>query len=118
MLKEEREVRDGTLTIQVATRHSTRTLALSGELDLASAETLAAELRDAEGNGVSLIQLDLSDLAFIDSTGIAVLVAAHHRLTSGDGKPGLEVVPSRASEVQRVMSLTGLDTELPFVDRE
>ena len=83
---------------------------LVGELDLANAETLAAELEQTtEGELV----LDLSELEFIDSTGIALLVAAHRRLNSGDSDR-FRLIASESTAVQRVMALTGLDAELPF----
>jgi anti-anti-sigma factor len=116
MHQEELEVRDGTLTIRVESEDWTKTLAVSGELDLANAETLASELRKAKGEEVAVINLDMSELQFIDSTGIAVLVSAHRDLD--ESGTALRVVPSRSSAVQRVLSVTGLDAELPFVDTD
>jgi anti-sigma B factor antagonist len=107
-----REVRDGTLTIRVAAAGSARTIALAGELDMANASTLASELERAEGEGATSIVVDMRALEFIDSTGIAVLVAAHRRLN--DGAERIRMVKSEAIEVQRVMDVTGLDRELPF----
>lgn len=107
-----REVQDGTLTLRVAEKGSACTLVLAGELDLANAKSLAAALEQAESAGDGPLTIDLSELEFIDSTGIAVLVAAYRRL---DGSARLCLIPSRASAVRRVMSLTGLDTELPFL---
>jgi anti-sigma B factor antagonist len=108
----EREVRDGTLTVRVSSDGSARTIALAGELDMANASTLAAELERAETEGATSITVDLRELEFIDSTGIAVLVSAHRRLN--DGAERVRLVRSEALEVQRVMDVTGLDRELPF----
>lgn len=112
MEQDSHQVRDGTLTIEVARNGSACSLGLSGELDLANAKTLEAQLERAEGDGVEVVRIDMTDLEFIDSTGIAVLVAAHHRLSKNGGR--LELVPSRAEEVRRVLSITGLDSELTF----
>jgi anti-anti-sigma factor len=108
-----REVRDGTLTIRIESGDAGCTLALLGELDMANAATLEAELGQAEEAGTAPITVDLRELEFIDSTGIAVLVAAHRRLNGGGDR--IRLVHSRASGVRRVMDVTGLDRELPFV---
>ena len=109
------EIRDGTLSIRIIEEDSVRTLAIAGELDLANTPTLAAQLdRGAAGELV----LDMSELEFIDSTGIALLVATHHRL-NGNGAVGFRLIGSESLAVQRVMSLTGLESELPSgQDRE
>ena len=58
-----------------ATRHDDEIqLHLSGELDLAEVETLVGAARDASGAGA--VVLDLSDLAFVDSSGVSALLSA------------------------------------------
>jgi anti-sigma B factor antagonist len=104
-------MQDGTLTVRVSESDSGCTLALVGELDLANAATLKAALERTESASSGTLQIDLSELAFIDSTGIALLVATHRRLLGSDR---LRIVPSRTNAVRRVMALTGLDAELPF----
>jgi len=104
------QIEDGTLSIRVLGEDSGRTLVLAGELDLANAETLSALLEQTtEGE----LLLDMTELEFIDSTGIALLVAAHRRLNC-DGAVRFRLIGSSNSAVQRVMTLTGLDAELPF----
>lgn len=114
--KVNREVSEGTLRIRVRSGDSTLTLSVSGEVDLANAETLSAELDGLAKSDAATITVDLSDLEFIDSTGIAVLVAAHHKLEKCDAE--VRLVRSRASAVCRVLEITGLDSALPFVDPE
>jgi anti-sigma B factor antagonist len=110
-----REVRDGMLTLRVGIDAQARTLALVGELDMANAATLAKELESLEaGAGSEPITIDMRELEFIDSTGIAVLVAAYHRANS-EGESPLHFIRSKATGVQRVMDVTGLEKELPFV---
>ena len=55
----------------------------------------------------------MSELEFIDSTGIALLVATHRRL-NGDGAVKFKLIDSESPSVRRVMALTGLDAELPY----
>jgi anti-anti-sigma factor len=104
------EIQDGTLSIRIIEEGSVRTLALGGELDLANSGTLAAQLEQRLSGE---LVVDLSELEFIDSTGIALLVATHRRLNDGD-EVRFRLVASEAPAVQRVMRLTGLDSELPF----
>ena len=106
-----RQVRDGMLTVRIKTEAGTEMLELAGELDMANAATFSAELERAETDAET-ITVDMSELEFIDSTGIAILVAAHRR-ANVDGER-LRFVRSRAIAVQRVMDVTGLDRELPF----
>ena len=104
------EIQDGTLSIRILEADPVRTLALAGELDLANAETLSAQLEQTKDGE---LVLDLSELEFIDSTGIALLVAMHRRLNPG-GAERFRLIASGIPAVQRVMTLTGLDAELPF----
>jgi anti-sigma B factor antagonist len=107
-----REVRDGMLTLRISIE--AQTLALVGELDMANASTLSSELETLEVGAVTgPITIDMRELEFIDSTGIAVLVAAHRRANAGD-ETRLRFIRSQATGVQRVMAVTGLDKELPF----
>jgi anti-sigma B factor antagonist len=103
-----RETQDGTLTLRVTEGEPLCKLALGGELDMSNAPAFSAELLRLEASGTSL-EIDLSRLEFIDSTGIAVLVGAHQRLGER-----LQLVRSDAPAVERIMSLTGLDRELNF----
>lgn len=111
-----REVRDGMLTLRISLDAAAQTLALVGELDMANAATLASELENLEASpGNEPITIDMRELEFIDSTGIAVLVAAHRR-ANVEGKSDLRFIRSQATGVQRVMDVTGLEKELPFFD--
>lgn len=111
----DREVRDGLLTLRIRSEAEERVLAIAGELDMANASTLTKELESLEeGSGEESLTIDMSELEFIDSTGIAVLVAAHRR-ANGSGEVRLRFIRSRAIGVQRVMDVTGLEKELPFV---
>jgi anti-sigma B factor antagonist len=76
-----------------------------GEVDIRT----APELRDCLGqiidDGVGRVVLDLTDVEFLDSTALSVMVGAHKRLTK-KGAPLSIVAGSEA--VQRVLTVTGL----------
>jgi anti-anti-sigma factor len=77
---------------------------VSGELDLRTRDQLvhgAAEFADRGGRLV----LDLSELTFCDSTGLAGLVRLHKRVAAAGGTL---VLRAPAPRVRHLLSLTGL----------
>lgn len=88
-------------------------LVLRGELDLASAPLLEAALREAEHSGVRHVELDLSDLEFIDSTGLRLLISASQAAESNGHTFALR---GRNPRVQRLFELTGTGDRFEFVD--
>jgi anti-anti-sigma factor len=78
-------------------------LRLAGELDLFSSSELSLALADLDG--YDPIHIDLSELTFIDSSGIgAILAFAQSRNGSG---PVVLMNPSQA--VRRAIQIVGLD---------
>lgn len=102
----------GTLHFEIQSAEQAPTkLAVAGELDIASAPQLRAQLdhivRREEGDVV----VDLRELQFIDSTGLAVLLNAVRRLTRAGRRFELQCPPGpvRASiERARLGSTLGL----------
>ncbi len=76
-----------------------------GEVDIRTAPELRDCLAQALDGDVKRLVLDLSDVEFLDSTALSVMVGAHKRL-SKTGEP-LTVVAS-TEPVRRVLSVTGL----------
>jgi anti-sigma B factor antagonist len=88
-------------------------LCLDGELDLYSATALDDAVVAAEGEKWPTICLDLRRLAFLDSAGLRVIMRTHARAE----QDGRNLVLRRGPEaVDRVFRLTGLETELAWVD--
>ena len=79
-------------------------IAVSGELDLASADQLDKAIRDAERSTTGWIVIDLEDLRFMDSTGLGVLLQARRRATENSDR--LRFIRSRHEQVTRLLSLT------------
>jgi anti-anti-sigma factor len=87
-------------------------LRLEGELDLASAERLEDALRGAEAGRPELLVIDLRGLAFIDSSGLRLLLMAGERAR----KDGRRLIVVRGpSEVDRIFEITGADQQLELV---
>jgi anti-sigma B factor antagonist len=84
-------------------------LKLSGELDISTAQLLEDDLHRVEAERPELIVLDLRELAFMDSTGLRLLIMADARAK----EEGRRLAIGRGNEmIQRVLHLTRLDERL------
>jgi len=81
---------------------------LSGEIDLDNATTVESQVHEAITNQVRAVQLDLSDIAYIDSIGMRILFALAATLESLN--IGLTIVASPGTAARRVIELSGLDS--------
>jgi anti-sigma B factor antagonist len=88
----------------LAERGDALVLSLAGELDLANVPALREALRGAVERSPKRLVVDLTDVTFVDSTVLGVLVEARSRI-GGDAfalaAPGLEV--------RRALEVSGLD---------
>src|SRR3954454_1634382 len=87
-------------------------VALHGELDLEHAYIFDARLREVEAEHPPRLVLDLRALSFLDSSGLARLLAARRRARREHRR--LVLVRGRAA-VHRVFALTALDEEFEIV---
>ena len=87
-------------------RNGVASIALRGELEMASVPDLEGHLAPFESNGVSAIMLDLRELTFIDSTGLRALLEARNRAESKGQR--LIMVGTRPS-ARRLFELTGTE---------
>jgi anti-sigma B factor antagonist len=94
------------LRLDVSRRGSAVVIAVAGELDLASAARLEAQLDRVESPRPELVIVDLRELEFIDSTGLSVVVHAHQRAQRNGWRFALV---NGSGQVQRMLSLTGVD---------
>jgi anti-sigma B factor antagonist len=90
-------------------------LAISGELDLATAPSLERELLRVEQTEVNLITVDLSGVTFIDGVGVHLLCDADLRSCATGSRLRLVAV---SLSVRRVLWLLGVDKDLPFDPNE
>ena len=102
------------LDIHTAMDGPTALLRVEGELDAATAPVLEEALRRAANEGANeRLVLDFSNLTFVDSAGLSVLVAAHKRLQR-DGAELVVAAPSAA--VRRLFDIAGLDRVLTITE--
>ena len=95
-----------TLTTRIDARNGVTRIALTGELDMATAPILDDQLTVVEQGGSRTIVLDLRDLRFIDSSGLHVLVCAYRR-SETDGHRLLLVGANPSA--RRLCEMTGTE---------
>jgi anti-anti-sigma factor len=94
------------LEIRTARDGDSVTIGISGEIDIGSADILKAVIRKAEQTDAATIVVDLSDLWFLDSSGLEVLFRANSRDRQDSGR--LSFIPSKHEDVQKLLAITGL----------
>jgi anti-sigma B factor antagonist len=104
------------LAVEQTSRDGVDFLLVEGEIDVATAPRLIAALNDAVTQAVRSVVIDLTSVGFMDSTGLALLINAHRRLTRQ--RKGFAVVCPQGP-LWRVFELTDmLDTLRVCPDRE
>jgi anti-sigma B factor antagonist len=88
-------------------------LSLVGELDIATADSVKAALEGTQAASPRILVIDLRELAFMDSTGLQVVLQAARRAETHGGRLVLVRGPR---PVQRVFELAQLESRLAFVD--
>src|SRR5690606_18773486 len=88
-----------------------RAVMVIGDVDLASAPLLEAEIEQHHGVDVTV---DLSQVDFIDSAGLVVLIKQQDRIRQSGAELTLAVVPG---PVTRLFELTGLSEAFPMIEK-
>jgi anti-anti-sigma factor len=88
-------------------------LGLDGEFDMAASDEVEGQLASLRRSNPAGIVVDLSEVTFVDSTGLHILL----RLQAASREEGFELSIVRGGEqIAKVFEITGLDAVLPFVD--
>jgi anti-sigma B factor antagonist len=85
----------------------------TGDLDIQVAERAATAVEGVEADGPKLLVIDLSGLSFMDSSGMAVVAAAHARALEADRR---FVIVNPRGGVRRAFEVSGLDQSVETVD--
>ena len=91
----------------------TARLTLSGELDIATVPRLDEAVEAVLSQRARKVIVDLSRLAFMDSSGLRQFIALHERAGEEGWSLGLIRPPQSSFSV---FQITGADTNLPFID--
>jgi len=95
-------------------RNGSRVVAIKGEFDLHSATKVRESLERAAADRASRLVIDLSDCAFIDSTGLATIVHVTRPLRD-DGEKVHLVCPD--GDVRKLLELSALELTFPIHNR-
>jgi anti-anti-sigma factor len=94
------------LSIDHATLDGIRVVVLRGEIDHTAKEHFTQALLAFDGTGPARTVLDFSDVTFMDSSGINVLVAAHQAANSTQGWVR---IAGAGGAVRRILHIVGVD---------
>ena len=86
---------------------------LEGEVDLATAPAFKADVESLLADGFVNVVVDLTQVTFIDSTALGVLIGSVRRLREKDGRL---VLIANGFAVTRPLTLTGLDRVFTIVE--
>jgi anti-sigma B factor antagonist len=81
-------------------------LQVRGEIDVATAPEFHASLTELIGQGRAVVIVDMTEVSFIDSTGLGVLVSAEKASRAAGHELRLVVTQPH---VTKLLALTGLD---------
>jgi anti-sigma B factor antagonist len=93
------------LRIEVADTTTPTTVVLTGEIDLATSGRVRDALMAVCNSGEIKVVVDMTNVTFMDSTGLAALVGPLKRFRSMNGSI---VIRSPSRGVQKVLEITGL----------
>jgi anti-sigma B factor antagonist len=88
------------------------TLSIVGELDMSTVPQLSDRVGELLTGGATGVTIDLHDLAFMDSSGLRLLIEIYDR-SRLEGW-GLRLISPRHEAAALVLRATGADTALPF----
>ena len=91
-----------------------RLVRISGEIDLSNADDLMDAVTRTVPDHTPLVILDLSDLTYLDSTGIAMIFRLSDRLRLR--RQELRLVVPAGAPVRAVLELTKVDHAIPIQD--
>jgi anti-sigma B factor antagonist len=88
-------------------------LTLSGELDIATVPRVEEAVASVLARGARRVLVDLTRLAFVDSSGLRMFITLNERTATEGWTLGL-IRPSQPS--LSVFEITGAERNLPFVE--
>lgn len=96
--------------VDVEADGSTTTVRVHGELDLASAPTLIGRLDEVVARRPAVVVVDVAEVPFVDSAGIAAVLRAYRQLKAQGGELRLGPLSPVA---ERIFDVAGLLDQLP-----
>jgi anti-sigma B factor antagonist len=101
---------DDALTIEVRHERGYAIVTVAGEIDISTVARLRETLFEMAASGAPLV-IDLGQVSFIDSVGLAVLVGTANRAAEHGSTPQVVCAPEK---IRQLVRLTGLDRRIPL----
>jgi len=98
--------------VEVSEPGDTLVLRICGELDVQTRDSIEPAVIAAIATADS-VMIDLAELTFCDSHGIAMFIAAHEKASTDGTAFAIRQLPPM---VRRLFAITGLDTVVDLVD--
>jgi anti-sigma B factor antagonist len=96
--------------LEIVPERARVTLRVAGELDIATVAELEDAVAELRASGWTAITLDLAEVAFIDSTGLALLL----RLARSAGAEGGAIaIGASCPALERLVAVSKLEQALP-----
>jgi anti-sigma B factor antagonist len=103
------------LRVDSSSAADTAAICATGEIDLATVNTLRSAIAKSMQQGASHLTLNLDKVTYIDSSGLGTLIGAHKRLTSSGGSLTIRCSQAR---ILRLFAITGLDRVLTVTSQD
>jgi anti-sigma B factor antagonist len=106
------------VTLSVSTRSvgGSTVVAVAGDVDISTSPELRSALADATGSGATAVVVDLTEVSFVDSTALGVLVGAFTTLRHNGGRFALATDHEAVLKVLRITALHDVLGVHPTVD--
>jgi anti-sigma B factor antagonist len=95
-------------------RSGVRVIRILGEVDVTNVRQLADAVGDAVPNHASIVALDLSATAYLDSVGIQLLFTFAERMA--DRRRQLRLVVPAGAPIRSVLELTAVTATIPVFE--
>jgi anti-sigma B factor antagonist len=101
------------LTVKEGTQPGEMTVAAAGEVDISTSPALGRTLDAALADATSRLDLDLSEVTFVDASGVSAILVAWSRAD----REGIRVrLLHPPAFIRRVLDLTGVTSVCEVID--
>ena len=106
-----------TLSVSTRTADGCTVVAVAGDVDISTSPELRSALAEITGAGARAVVVDLTDVPFLDSTALGVLVGAYTALRNNGGRFALVSDHEGVLKVLRITALHDVLGVHPTLDK-
>jgi len=106
-----------TLSVSTRTADGCTVVAVSGDVDISTSPELRSALAEVTRSGARAVVVDLTDVPFLDSTALGVLVGAYTALRNNGGRLAMVNDHEGVLKVLRITALHDLLGVHPTLDK-